>query len=133
MIGSLTRTNTYLDTLVGADPVADIGTDAGIALRVGYGERVSDRVGWWVGGTTSAGIRLIGTNPGLNPSFDAEAGVTWSLMDIWKDAQTLSRSFDLFARLPLQVQSAAPCVIPSGATRRPTWSAGLQVGISVLF
>ncbi len=133
LVGSLEATTTYFDTTAGADPIQDIGSDIGLGIRLGYGQRFSQRFGWWIAGSPTYGFRAFGTNTGINPGFAGEVGMTFNMREIWYDAKNLSRSWDLFVRIPFQVQAASPHVSATGVARIPTWRLGIQIGPSVLF
>ncbi len=132
-IGSVNTIDTYLDTLAGADPIEDVGVDFGLALRAAYGHRATSRFGWWVSGAPFLLFRPAGTNKGLNPGLETELGFVYSMSDFWHDARKLSRSWDVFLRIPLRVQGGMPHVSRNGRDRSASWSIGAQIGPSILF
>jgi hypothetical protein len=136
LIADLMNHNGYVDTaarIPGADAQTDIGTDIGVATRIGYGRRYSTLVGWWVAGSPGVSIRVAGSNTGVNYGFDGEFGMTISIQSIWYDSKTLTRAWDLFLRLPFRIESSAPDVTPQGVRRIPDWRIGIQVGPTALF
>lgn len=133
VIGSLTNTNAYLDTVAGAEPVEDIGSDLGLSIRAGFGHRATSRFGWWASGAPFVAFRALGDNAGMNLGLDMEVGLVYSMSDFWHDSRKLSRAWDMFLRFPLRLESASPHVTATGVHRGPAWSIGAQLGPSVLF
>jgi len=136
LIAGLMNHNGYVDTaerIPEADAQSDIGTDIGLATRIGYGSRLSPLMGWWIAGSPGVSLRVAGTNAGVDYGFDGEIGMTISLQSIWYDSKTLTRAWDLFLRLPFRIESGAPDVTAHGVRRVHDWSIGLQVGPTVLF
>lgn len=133
VIGSLTNTNAYLDTVAGADPIEDVGSDLGLSIRTGFGHRATSRFGWWASSAPFAAFRAFGDNAGVNLGMDMELGVVYSMSDFWYDSKKLSRAWDVFLRFPVRIESAAPHVSATGVHRGLSWSIGAQLGPSVLF
>ncbi len=133
LIGSLVNTKAYLDTLPGAEPIEDIGSDLGLSLRAGFGHRATSRFGWWASGAPFVAIRALGDNAGANLGLDMEFGVVYSMSDFWHDSKKLSRAWDVFLRVPVRLESASPHVSATGVHRGSSWSIGAQLGPSVLF
>ncbi|HQF56361.1 MAG TPA: hypothetical protein PK208_14685 [Fibrobacteria bacterium] len=133
LIGSLVNTKAYLDTLIGTDPIEDIGSDLGLSLRGGFGHRATPRFGWWASGAPFVAFRALGDNAGVNLGLDMEVGVVYSMSEFWHDSKKLSRAWDVFLRFPVRFESASPHVTATGIHRGPAWSIGAQLGPSVLF
>lgn len=133
LIGSLVNTKAYLDTLPGAEPIEDIGSDLGLSLRAGFGHRATSRFGWWASGAPFVAVRALGDNAGANLGLDIEFGIVYSMSDFWHDSKKLSRAWDVFLRIPVRLESASPHVSATGVHRGSSWSIGAQLGPSVLF
>jgi len=133
VMASVNSISSYLDTLAKAPPITDDGVDFGLSTRIAYGRRFSECLGWWVSAAPAFEFRPFGPNADFSPGLDAETGMTFSLRPIWYDAKNLSRSWDLFLRIPFQIRAASPYLANDGAHRGPTWTLGAQLGPSGLF
>ncbi len=136
LVFDVTRQNGYIDTATtapGAHAVEDLGTDLGLALRFGSGRRFSKQVGGWVAFAPGVSGRLWGLNQGSSLTFDGEAGLTFSLHPFWSNSTSLTRSWDIFVRAPVRIESGTPTVGTSGPRRTTNWSLGLQIGPAALF
>lgn len=136
LLADLTTSHGYIDTAEiepGAHAVSDFGTEWGLALRIGYGRRLSNTYAWWVAGSPGLAYRPWGGSSGVNFGFNGEAGMTYSLLSIWYDAKTLTRAWDVFIRVPFRIESGSPAVSAGGVHRLANWSLGIQAGPTVLF
>jgi hypothetical protein len=133
VMGSVNSISSYLDTVKGAEPLTDDGVDFGLLARIAYGRRLSERFGWWASAAGALDFRPFGSNTGISPGLDAETGLTFNLRPFWHNADNLSRSWDLFLRIPFQIRAATPYLTHDGARRGPAWTLGAQIGPSGLF